>query len=70
MTLRTRAVVAQVSSLFLTAVVDSGLPRARKSAGVPLKLVDFLGSVKQLAWAKSNGCPWHGGHLKHVLDRR
>jgi len=58
-----RAVLAQVASPLLAAVaaaaaVDSRLPRAGKSAGVPLKLVEFLGSDKRLAWAKSNGCPW------------
>jgi hypothetical protein len=28
---------------------------------VPLKLVDFCGSIKRLAWAAANGCPWWGG---------
>ena len=25
---------------------------------MPLKIEDFVGSVKRLAWAKANGCPW------------
>ena len=54
-----RAVLARVASPLLAAVAaaaaeaDSG-----KGAGVPLRLVEFLGSEKRLAWAKSNGCPW------------
>ena len=31
---------------------------AGKGGAVPLKLVDFLGSVQRLAWAKDNVCPW------------
>jgi hypothetical protein len=71
------AVLAQVAHPLLAAVVaaaavDSGLQRAGKIAGVPLLLVEFLGSAERLAWAKSNGCPWTeetcaiaalGGHL-------
>ena len=59
-----RTVLSQVARPLLAAVAaaaaaaDSGLPRAGKSAGVPLKLIDFVGSEKRLAWAKSNGCPW------------
>ena len=61
-----RAVLAQVAHPLLAAVEaaaaaaegGSGLPRAGKSAGVPLKLAAFVGSEKRLAWAKSNGCPW------------
>jgi len=53
-----RAVVAQVGPLWLAAVLASGLPCAGKSAGVPLKLNEFVGSVQRLAWAKDNGCPW------------
>ena len=74
-----RAVLGQVGRAF-RAMVERGagvkmsppLPCAGKSAGVPLKLVDFVGSVARLAWAKANGCPWgdertsalaaHGGH--------
>jgi len=50
-----RALLAQVAIPFLSAVAaaaaggGSGLLRAGKSAGVPLKLVDFIGSVKRLA---------------------
>jgi len=53
------AVVAQVGHPWLAAVVSSGLPRAGKSVGVPLKLKQFIGSVRRLAWAKANGCPWN-----------
>jgi len=59
-----RAVLAQVASPLLAAVVAaaaapgaSALSRAGKSAGVPLKLVDFVGSTERLAWARENGCP-------------
>jgi hypothetical protein len=44
--------LAQVASLLLSAVVaaaaevESDLPRAGKSAGVPLYVVDFVGSEK------------------------
>jgi len=27
----------------------------------PLKLVDFVGSVRRLAWAQLNGCQWETG---------
>jgi len=59
-----RAVLAQVGKPWLAAVVaaasmvDSTMPRAGKSAGVPLKIDDFVWSVGRLAWAKANGCPW------------
>ena len=49
------AVVAQVGHPWLAAVVSSGLPRAGKSAGVPLKLKDFIGSVRRLAWRRRTG---------------
>ena len=53
-----RAVVAQVGRPWLAAVVASGLPLAGKTAGVPLKVEEFVGSVGRLAWAKANGCSW------------
>jgi hypothetical protein len=52
------AVFAQVGPPLLAAVVASGLPRAGKSVWVPLKLVEFCGSVGRLAWARVNACPW------------
>ena len=59
-----RAVLAQVGWPWLAAVVraasEDRLPCAGKSRGVPLKLVDFVGSVARLRWAKVNGCPWGG----------
>jgi len=68
-----RAVVAQVGRRWLAAVVASGLTRAGKTAGVPLRLREFLGCVERLAGAKANGCPWvvstsvlivRGGHVE------
>ena len=44
------AVIAQVARPWLAAVVASGLARAGTTAGVPLKLKEFCGSVKRLAW--------------------
>jgi hypothetical protein len=55
------AVLARVAKPFLALVLANNLPRAGKSAGVPLRLRDFVGSVERLAWAKDNGCPWWGG---------
>jgi len=52
------AVVAQVGHPWLAAVLAANLPRTGKSAGVPLKLNEFVGSIVRLAWAKANGCPW------------
>jgi hypothetical protein len=67
------AMLAQVGHPWLAAVVASpDLPRAGRTAGVPLTLSEFVGSVARLAWAKANGCPWEertcllvasGGHL-------
>ena len=57
----------------MAVVLANNLPRAGKRGAVKLKLVDFVGSVKRLAWAKDNGCPWdprtcaraaEGGHLE------
>jgi hypothetical protein len=59
-----RAVLRQVGRAFREMVegLDSSptrpLPCAGKSAGVPLDLADFAGSVARLAWAHDNGCPW------------
>ena len=53
-----RAVVAQVGRPWLAAVLASGLPRAGKTEGDPLKITQFVGSVGRLAWTKANGCPW------------
>jgi hypothetical protein len=52
------AVFAQVGPPLLAAVVASGLPCVGKSAGVPLVLQEFCGSVGRLAWACLNWCPW------------
>ena len=68
-----RTMLARMGRPWLAAVLASGLPRAGKTAGVPLKLKEFCGSVELLAWAKDNGCPWKartcalataGGNLK------
>jgi hypothetical protein len=53
-----RTVLAQVGRQWRAAVVASGLPRAGKTVGVPLKITDFIRSVELLTWAKENGCPW------------
>jgi hypothetical protein len=67
------AMLAQVAKPWLAVVVVNNLPRAGKGEAMPLKLVDFCGSVEKLAWAKENGCPWGirtcrgvaaGGHLE------
>jgi hypothetical protein len=52
------AVLAQVGKAWLAVVLANNLPRAGTEGAVKLKLVDFLGSVERLAWAKENGCPW------------
>ena len=66
-------VLAQVGKPWMAAVVASGRSRAGKCEGVPLELRDFVWSVRRLAWAKANGCPWdestchavaRGGHLE------
>jgi len=51
-------VLALVGHPWMAAVLSAKLPRAGKSAGVPPKLADFIGSVARLSWAKTNGCPW------------
>jgi hypothetical protein len=53
-----RAVLAQVGPPWLAVVLASGLPRAGKTEGVPLKIKEFCGSVRRLAWARENGCGW------------
>jgi hypothetical protein len=45
-------------SPWVQAANEDRLSCAGKSRGVPLKVVDFVGSVARLAWAKVNGCPW------------
>ena len=52
------AILAQVGKPWLAVVLANNLPRAGKGTAVKLKLVDFVGSVKRLAWAKDNGCQW------------
>ena len=52
------AILAQVGKPCLAVVLANNLPRAGKGGAVPLKLVDFVGSVGRLAWAQANGCPW------------
>jgi hypothetical protein len=51
------AVLAQVGPLWLAAVVASDLPRSGRSAGVPLQIREFCGSVQRLAWAEDNVKP-------------
>jgi hypothetical protein len=49
------AVLAQVGKAWLAAVLSAA------RGAVPLKLMDFVGSVKLLAWARAKGCPWRAG---------
>ena len=58
-----RAVLAQVNRAGRDAVrlSPADLACAGRTVGVPLKLVNFVGSVGRLAWAQSNGCPWEAG---------
>jgi len=66
------AMLARVAKPWLAVVVANNLPCAGKGGSVPLLVEDFVGSVKRIAWAKDNGCPWEsrtceriasGGHL-------
>jgi hypothetical protein len=52
------AMLAQVGKPWLAVVLANNLSRAGKRGAVKLSLVDFVGSIKLLAWAKENGCPW------------
>ena len=71
------ALLRRVDRGFRTAVESSSdLPRAGVSEEVPLKVNQFVGSVKRLAWAKEHGCPWtdrtvalacEGGRMDVVL---
>ena len=36
------------------------LPRAGLTGGMPLRVMDFVGTAERLAWAKANGCEWSG----------
>jgi hypothetical protein len=62
------AMLARVAKPWLAVVLANYLPRAGQGGAVRLKLVDFVGSVQRLAWAKDNGCPWHernvGAHCR------
>ena len=52
------AMLTRVAKPWLAVLVANNLPRAGNGGAVKLKLVDFIGSVERLAWAKDNGCPW------------
>jgi len=55
----TRTLLGQVGQACRDAVLrPPKRPCAGRTAGVPLKVEDFVRSVKLLAWAKDNGCPW------------
>ena len=70
----TRALLGRVGQACRDAVLRSPkLPCAGRTVGVKLQIKEFVGSVKLLAWAKENGCPWEarvcmlaawGGHLE------
>jgi hypothetical protein len=53
------AMLARVAKPWLAVVLANYLPRAGQGGAVRLKLVECVGSVERLAWAKDNGCPWH-----------
>jgi len=62
-----------LAAVAAAAAAGSDLPWAGKSAGVPLMVECFVGSVARLAWAKANHVPWNknicglaadGGHLE------
>ena len=48
------AMLAQVGKPWLAVLEACKLPRAGTEGAIKLKLVDFLGSIKMLAWAKAN----------------
>ena len=52
------AMLARVGKPWLAVLVANSLPRAGNGGAVRLALKHFCGSVKWLAWAKDNGCPW------------
>ena len=62
------ALLARVAKPWLAVVLANYLPRAGKGGSVRLKLVDFVGSVRRLAWAKDNGCPWHERNLRTAAE--
>jgi hypothetical protein len=41
-----------------TAIIIRQTDSSRWAVGRKLKVEEFFGSVKRLAWAKKNGCPW------------
>jgi hypothetical protein len=50
-------------AVYLSSIFPDGLPRAEtpRRRGAPVrvfKLMEFVGSVERLAWARDNGCPW------------
>ena len=63
------ALLAQVGKPWLEVPLANNLPRAGKGGAMPLKLVDFVGSVHSLAWAKDNGCSWEEGTCALVAAR-
>ena len=70
-----RALLGRVGQACRDAVLRSSKPPCTggTAPGVPLKLSEFVGSVRLLGWARKNGCPWNvrtcqviaqGGHLE------
>ena len=55
----TLAVFGRVGQACRDAVMRSPeLPCAGRTVGVKFRVEEFVESVKLLAWAKDNGCPW------------
>jgi len=66
----TRAMLAQVGRAGRDAVrLPANLAIAGRTVGVKLKLRDFIGSAKWLAWAKENGCPWVAQTCDFLVSR-
>jgi hypothetical protein len=61
------ALLAQVGRPWMAAVLSNNLwSRAGKGGAVPLNLKNFVRSVKLLAWAKANKCPWEAETCKWI----
>jgi hypothetical protein len=64
----TRALLGRVGQACRDAVLRSpNLPCAGRTAGVKLLVKNFVGTVKLLAWARANGCPWNWRTCTHIV---
>jgi len=53
-----RAIFASVSHECREIVKRTGLRQAGQPPHAPLRVIDFVGSIERLAFAKESGCPW------------